>query len=385
MGIDSDVVKQRVVRVVSVILEYAGINYRISSTIKRYFKTFFFTKKRQFEFITDFASWLNDGCSPAVACKSIIDAGAKDRNFKLEVDVATSIYESLAAGRPISEGMVEWFSPEVVTLFDAGQEAGVESLIKVVNEYLMQAENISLARKEFLKPIFQPFIYSMMTFGGMVAMGGMVLPEFSEILPIEKMGFAAVYVHSIGKSIVTWLPFLLVLLFFFTISSYYFLRNNTSRFRLFMDSYFPLNIYKSFVAMKFLKTLGILVETRYNLHRAALELKRTSGQYIIYHLNHIIKETQFGETNLATSLDSGLLSKRLMFRLRNAAASPDEGTRKRAISVAADRSGDEAIRSLVGTRRYCALALWLVVIMNLLMLAGSFLGIFSSLTSMSYR
>ena len=127
--------------------------------------------------------------------------------------------------------------------------------------------------------------------------------------------------------------------------------------------------------MKTLKTLGILVETRYNIRNAAIELKANSTQYINHHLDFIIAKTEFGETDLGNALDSGLLSKRLMFRLRNAANSPDQSRKKSAISIAADRSGDEAVRDLMVTRNYIALLFWLITVVAMLLILKSFMSV----------
>lgn len=377
--------QEKVRRTVQIALEYAGLNFQTWERVKRFGRTWGFTKQRQFEFVQDFASWLNDGCSPSQACRSIMDAGKGDRRLQQEYKAASAIYEALKRGQSISEGMVDWFEPEVVTLFDAGQQAGSKALTKVVNEYLKQETEIRRAKSEFWKPVKQPLLYFFMVIGFMMVMGLFVLPQFSELLPPERMAMPAKIVLGISGWLKTAYPFVVlsaVLLFFV---GRHFVLTNASAFRLKADEYFPLNIYKNFAAMRTLKTLGILVETRYNLHKAAVELKRNSTPYMTFHLNHIIRETQFGESDLAEALDSGLLNKRLMFRLRNAANSPDQERKKSAISIAADRSGDEAVRALLGTRQVVAFFVWLVMAAMLLLVVSSFMGIMSSLFNMSYR
>ncbi|MCS6271903.1 hypothetical protein G3489_19700 [Shewanella baltica] len=385
MAFDKEEVLARLKRGVLIFLEYTGVNYQTWERIKRYIRTWGFSKKRQVEFIQDFSSWLNDGCSPRQACKSIIDSGLGDKRLAQEVAAAQSIFDALKRGQSISEGMVDWFEPEVVTLFDAGQQAGVGSLTRVVNEYLRQEDDTRKAKGEFWKPVKQPLVYQFVVLGFMMTMGLFVLPQFAELMPPDKMTVPVKIVLTVSQWLSTsyvYVVALIALLFFY---GNRFLSNNTSSFRLRIDNYFPLNIYKNFAAMKTLKTLGILVETRYNLHKAALELKRHSTPYMVFHLNHVIRETQFGESDLGDALDSGLLSKRLMFRLRNAANSPDQAKKKSAISIAADRSGDEAVRALIGTRQFVALFLWITMALQLLLVVSSFMGVISSMFNMSYR
>lgn len=368
-----------------IVLEYAGINYQTWERVKRFFRTWGFSKQRQFEFVQDFSSWLNDGCSPSQACRSIMDAGKGDRRLQQEVNAATSIYEALKRGQSISEGMVEWFSPEVVTLFDAGQQAGSKALTRVVNEYLKQEAEIKRAKSAFWKPVKQPLIYFFMVIAFMLVMGLFVLPQFSDLMPLGTMSFSVRFVLGFSEWIKGAWPYVLLAFLVTFFAGFHFVTTNTSKLRLSLDEYFPLNIHKNFAAMKTMKTLGILVETRYNLHKAAVELKRHANRYMVYHLNHVIRDTQFGESDLGEALNSGLLSKRLMFRLRNAANSPDQDRKKSAISIAADRSGEEAVRALVGTRQFVAFFLWITMCLTLLMVVSAFMGVISSLFNMSYR
>jgi len=385
MAIDTEQLQKSLKRFSLIGLEYAGLNYQTWDKTKRFFRTFGFNQKRQIEFIQDFATWLNDDCSPAQACRSIIDSGKDDPRLKLEVKAAESIYKALKQGLSISEGLADWFEPEVVTLFDAGQSAGSKALTKVVNEYLKQEAEEKRAKSEFWKPVKQPFLYQFIVLGFMMVMGMFVLPQFSGLMPADKMSSSVKIVTSFSSWMKSNYVYLSVFFFFSYIVFNHFVKNNTSHFRLSADSHFPLNIYRNFAAMKMMKTLGILVETRYNLHRAAVELKKHSNAYMTHHINHIIRETQFGESDLGDALNSGLLSKRLMFRLRNAANSPDQDRKKSAISIAADRSGDEAVRSLMNTRQWVATVLWVTMSLNLLLVVSSFMGLVSSLFNMSYR
>lgn len=385
MASSNEQIRDKVMRGALIVLEYAGLNYQTWEQVKRFVRTWGFTKQRQFEFVQDFSSWLNDGCSPSQACISIIDAGKGEKRLDQEVKAATCIYKSLKRGETISEGMVEWFEPEVVTLFDAGQQAGSKALTHVVNEYLKQEVEIKKAKAAFWSPVKQPLSYVFMVVAFMMVMGLFVLPQFSALMPPEKMTFSVKFVLGFSEWAKGFYPYIVLFCFVAFLVGLHFITSNTSTVRLAIDDYFPLNIYRNFAAMKTLKTLGILVETRYNLHKAAVELKRNSNNYMTHHLNHIIRETQFGESDLGEALNSGLLNKRLMFRLRNAANSPDQRRKKSAISIAADRSGEEAVRALIGTRQFVAVFLWIVMGLTLLMVVSSFMGVISSLFNMSYR
>lgn len=364
-------------------LEYSGLNYKTWEKLKRFFRTWGFNKKKQFEFIQDFSSWLNDGSSPKVACESIIRSGQNDSRLVHEVNAAKGILDALSRGLPISVGMADWFEPEVVSIFSAGQEAGAGALNKVVKEYLVQQEEIANATSVFWSPIKAPLIYLGMVYGFLLMMGLGILPQFADFLPAEKLDGTVVLVMDIAAWCLKYMYFILIIIFFAYLGFLNFCHNNVSKFRMAIDDYFPLNIYKNFAAMRTLKTFGILVETKYNVHKAAVELKQYSQGYMTYHLNHVIRETQFGESNVAEALNSGLLGKRLMFRLRNAASSSDQSKKKAAISIVADRSGQEAIRALKGTRIKVAIFVWLLVVAILLLTVASFMGILSSLLNLA--
>lgn len=365
------------------LLDLLGLNYTLRRALVLKCKNFGFGEKKQLEFLQDFSSWINDGCSPRQACASIMEGAKNQRSLKQEYDAAKNISDALSAGDNISVGMSEKFNPTVVTLFEAGQKAGKDSLTRVINEYLKQEAVISEAKKQFWKPIKQPMIYFFGAFLFLIGMGSVVIGQFTDLIPIERMGSTVIFVKNLSDFTITNFPLILSFLGITWVLFKYFVMNNTSHLRLRFDNYFPLNIYKNFECMKTLKTLGILVETRYNLRQASLELKKNSSRYINYHLDFVIAKTQFGETDLANALDSGLLSKRLMFRLRNAANSPDQSSKKAAISIAADRSGDEAVRDLMNTRNYVTLFFWLITIITMLLVLKSFMSVITAMFNMS--
>jgi type II secretory pathway component PulF len=375
---------QHIKQTTLIVLEYAGLNYRVVNQTQRFFRTIGFTKKRQLEFILDFSTWLNDECSPVQACHSIIESGKSDPRLALEVKAAESIYGGLKKGLSISEGLEEWFDSDVVTLFSAGQKAGAKALTSVVNAYLKQEDDERKAKKTFWEPIKQPFFYQLVVIAFMLGMGAFVLPKFSELMHVKTMTSSVDWVINIAQAAQDYYLLVGAIFGLMLVSARHIIRTNTSTWRLKADAYFPLNIYRNFAAMKMMKMLGILVETRYNLHRSALEIKKYSTRYQSYHLNHIIRETQFGESNLADALNSGLFSTRLMFRLRNAANSSNQSRKKSAISIAADRSGDEALRALVSTRIWIAAGLWISMSLSLLLTVSAFMGLVTSLLTMSH-
>ncbi len=139
-------------------LEYAGLNFQTWGKIKRLMVTWGFNKQKQIEFIQDFSTWLNDNCSPVQACRAIAEAGAGDGALRQEVNAANSIHDALKRGKPISEGMAEWFDAEMVALFDAGQQAGADALTRVLKDYLKQEAEIKRAKAAFWQPV-RPALY----------------------------------------------------------------------------------------------------------------------------------------------------------------------------------------------------------------------------------
>jgi len=366
-------------------VELIGISYSTVERLRGLWRRIQFPKGRQLQFIQDFATWLNDGCAPRAACESIIKAGAKNRSMAVEVKAAEAILDSLRRGRSIAEGMDLWFDPMFVVLFDAGQKAGVKTLVRVISAAIKNEESIIEARGMFWKPLKTPAMYLGMVVGFMMILGGMVLPDLLAIIPRSNWPAASAFVVKLASWFASY--------WWLVIGSFggtlflasHLMDNHVSPQRLKLDGYFPLNIYRNFQAMRLVKTLGILVETRYSVHNAARELRDNGSvsPYLQYHLNYMIGESQAGETNLAQVMNSGILNDRMMFRLENAANSPDQDTKKSAITIAADRSGVEAVRALASTKTYMVIAMWVLLGVCFMLVAQAFVGVMTAVMSLS--
>ena len=332
-------------------------------------KTRGFSRARQIAFIQDLNSWLQDGSSPAIACQAIMKFGYNNPKLAQEVAVATAIYGALQSGKKISRGLKEWFSADIVMLFETGQEAGIESLGSIISAYLKQEKSIDLARKEFFSPLKYPMIMSVMAWSAVYMYGTHVLPKFLDFIPTERIPIVGRFIIQYVSALEAWGGLVLLLLVFFVIWGADMVRNNASPQRLAMDGYFPLNIYKNFVAMRALKTLGILVETNYSPYDAARKMAPHASPYLRYHLDYLMDQISRGNQNLASALDSGLLPVRLLFRVENALKSNNQQTKRRAISAAADRAGDEAIAAMSNTRQIVLLILWCAAAGGVAMLA----------------
>lgn len=363
-------------------LEYLGLNYTSLAEVKRFVRTFGFNEKRQLEFLQDFSTWINDGGSPKDACESIVEGCRGNDNLALEMKAAQSIHRSLANGRNIAEGMEDWFDREVVSIFETGQGAGAETLTKVLNAFIKQKIIEREAKAAFFKPISAPLKYILMVCLFLINVGVLVYPELTDFIPKEKLPLATQIVMSFSDFVISKGAWLFVFAIGLYISIRKALRTNTTTYRIAADAYFPLNIYRNFVGMRMLMTLGLLVETRYNISKAAKVLKDTSSPYVNYHLTHVVKKTQFGDVSIAEALNSGILSTRMIYRLKNAANSPIQETKKRAISIAALRSGDEAVLALASTRKWVSLFFWLLLVALVVLLVLSFIGLGAALYNM---
>ena len=344
-------------------------------------KTRGFSRARQIAFIQDLNSWLQDGSSPAVACQAIIRFGRGNAKLAQEVAVASAIYDALQSGKKISRGLADWFSADIVMLFETGQEAGIESLGPIISAYLKQEESIDRARKEFFSPLKYPLIMSAMAWTAVYLYGTQVLPKFLDFVPTDRIPAVGRFIIDYVSVLQTWGGLALLLLVFLVIWGADMVRNNASPQRLAMDGYFPLNIYKNFVAMRALKTLGILVETNYSPYDAARKMAPHASPYLRYHLDYLMDQISRGNQNLASALDSGLLPVRLLFRVENALKSDNQQTKRRAISTAADRAGDEAIAAMSSTRQIVLLILWCVAAGGVVTLALGMLGMAAAVGS----
>lgn len=361
-----------------VYLEYIGVNITTIGKIKKFRRTYGFNNKRQFEFIIDFSSWLDDGSGPKDACMSIINSARSQGIDSIEAKVAASIYKSLREGKTVSVGMEDWFDQKVVQMFKIGQDADV--LPQVVSSYLEDVEEMNKIKSEFISALLKPLGFTVALILLLGAIGQLAMPLAIEMKPIFQYPPLFIMLYEVSTVIAAILPYSFILIIGAFIGYRHLRDNYIGPLRDKLNNYFPLSIFKALSAMSMLKNIAIMIKANQSLSQACGQLRRESTPFMQYHYEKVIANCAKGDGSAAKLLDTGLLSPRLYERLANASNIQGENAKTNAIAIAGKRSGEEAVKSLQVTKYVAVSISWITtgILLSLLLL-----GMLGFMTSMS--
>ena len=361
-----------------VYLEYLGVNITTIEKIKKYKRTYGFNSKRQFEFIIDFSTWLDDGSGPKDACMSIINSARSQGVDSIEAKVAASIYKALREGKTVSVGMEDWFDQKVVQMFKIGQDADV--LPQVVSSYLEDEAEMKKIKSQFITALLKPLGFTIALILILGAIGQWAMPLAIEMKPIFQYPPLFIMLYEISTLLAAVLPYCSTFIIG-TFIGYKHLRDNyIGPHRDKLNNYFPLSIFKALSAMTMLKNIAIMIKANQSLSQACNQLRREATPFMQYHYAKVIANCAKGDGSAAKLLDTGLLSPRLYERLENASNIQGEDAKTNAIAIAGKRSGEEAVKSLQVTKYVAVSVSWIT---TGLLLSILLLGMLGFMTSMS--
>jgi len=279
------------------------------ATVVHAIKRFQFGTKAQLAFLEDFYTLISDGipANKAIDMMTQVTTG-------LSREVAMTIAQRISEGQPLAQGMSEWFSPKVVEIIRVGEEGGalVQTVESSINTMSQQGSSIS----GLVTAVSYPLMVISLGCIIIVYLDGSVFNQFREIKPVAlwpKEGRDLIAVASFIKS--WWWS---VILFF--IATVFVLRalmnNYVGEFRPMLDNVPPFNLYKRFIASRFLETLGLLVANGIVFKNALKVMQYQANPYLLSHLitmEHLLSK---GKGNVSDVLSTGLIAEKDILRLR---------------------------------------------------------------------
>lgn len=315
-------------------------------------------------FLEDVLSLLQDGLSvnQAVDAMRSIATGLKR-------EAADSISYALASGQGMAAGMTGWFSSVYVEIINAGESTGV--LTEALEACASAARRQDFSVGVWLSSLLYPLMVVTAALGVVVFVKNTVLARFTEIKSVslwpmisQNLFYLATWVER------GWLLALvsLVLLVMLTI---YALRNTTGVVRSWLDLTPIFNLYRQFSAARLMRTLGLLLNNGIMLKRALSIMRVEAKPYLAWHLWQMELQLANGRLNIADVLDTRLIERTDMVRLRIVATG-------KGFAQALWRLGEQ------GSQRHVRrLVRWARILGGMLLLLGAFvammlvLGIYS--------
>ncbi len=281
----------------------------VISSIGIFFKRLQFGGKAQLAFLEDFYVLVSDGipANRAIEMMAQVTTG-------ISREVALSIGHKISEGQPLADGMRDWFTPNVVEIIRVGEEGGalVETLKSAINTLTQRGGALG----SLIGAVSYPLMVIMLACAIIVYLDNSVFGQFREIKPMEQWPQAGRDLVNYSGFIQTWWWLVIVLIFLIVMGLRYLMANYVGELRPLLDKVPPFNLYKRFVASRFLETLGLLVANGVVFKNALKVMQYQSNPYLTSHLLMMEHLLGMGKGNISDVLATGLISEADILRLR---------------------------------------------------------------------
>ncbi len=283
----------------------SGLLGKLTQTLKKVQ----FGNKHQLAFLEDFYTLVNDGipANRAIEMMAQVTTG-------ITKEVALSIAQKISEGRPLAEGMRNWFSNSVVEIIRVGEEGGA------LNETIRSAINTMGQRtgafNALIGAISYPLLVIVMACAVIIYLNNSVFVQFRAIKPIEQWPQAGRDLVNIATLIESWWWLVIVMVIGIIVIFRLVMVNYTGEFRPMLDKVPPFNLYRRFCAARLMETLGLLVANGVVFKNAIKVMQYSASPYVASHLVLMEHLLGTGKGNIADVLSTGLIDDADIMRMR---------------------------------------------------------------------
>ena len=277
--------------------------------LKQKLKHLLFNSKQQQAFLEDIAMLVQDGIAlnQAVAIVNKTATG-------LLAEVANTVLVKLAEGQSFAAGLKGWFSMTVVEVLRAGEEGGT------LTRSMMAATEILKQRNTVISSLINSLAYpiTVMCLGFIVAIfiNNSVFQSFAVIKPISQWPSNGQTAVALANFIENYWWWALIILISCMALLAQVLRNYIGEARSAIDNLPILSLYRKLTAARFMEILALLILNGVVFRKALKILQQTANPYLASHLLMMEYRLSGGKENIAEVLDTGLLDKMDLLRLR---------------------------------------------------------------------
>lgn len=295
-----------------------------------------FDTKSQQAFLEDLASLIEDGVPLKQVLESFIAV-----HHGASRQLAESMLLELSQGYPVAEGMMGWFSPEIIEIIRAGEEGGILAhVLRTTAASLTQRES---ALSSVLNSLTYPLVVVFGALGVSVFINHSIFESFRTIMPMRNWPASAQVLAHIATIVQQgwWMILIgLVMAVFLFVRS---LKNYIGELRPLLDTLPVWKVYRKLNAGRFMETLGLLISNGLVLKKALKLLQGRASTYLASHLLAMEHRLGAGADNIADVLDTGLIPPEDLSRLKLIAQSKGFD---HALIRQGQRSQDEGTQSI---------------------------------------
>ncbi len=275
------------------------------------FDRFLFRGGDQQSFLEDLATLVEDGV-PApkaiVVLEKVMEGASKM--------VAKNISRALAEGKSFSDGMVGWFPHYVVELVRIGEQGGtMVHNIRVAAEALGQQSEVLAT---VLSTLTYPLIVLVFACGIIVNFNskGGLLDQFALVKPVAQWPGSGQNLYLLAQMLTNGWWIIILGIIGFIILLNFILKTYIGPGRELLDQIPLLNLYRKLTAANFMETMGLLVLNGVVFKQALSLIRGQASIYLRFHMRLMERRLGKGEGNIADVLDTGLINKSDIIRLR---------------------------------------------------------------------
>lgn len=272
-------------------------------------RSFLFSRADQQAFLEDVSALIDDGVPAGQAIRAVADIATGTAK-----EVAQNILKKISEGRAIADGMEDWFPQPIVEIIRAGEEGGslAENMSAAAKALSAQAKGLT----SLVNSLVYPFVVVFMGLGVAVFVKHSVFVNFAEIKPVNTWPSNGQVVFGMATFVQHWwwLVLLIAVAILFLIGRL--LRELTGGVRAYVDNIPVLSLYRDGCAALFMETLGLLLVNGIILKRALVIMRNKASHYMAWHIYLMELRLGGGRENIAEVLDTGLVRKNDILRLR---------------------------------------------------------------------
>lgn len=281
----------------------------LTSNLLGRIKRFQFGNKAQLAFLEDLYLLINDGipANRAVEMMAQVTTG-------LTRDVALSIAQKVSEGRPLADGMRDWFAINVIEIIRVGEEGGAlaETLKSAINTLGQRGSSMGA----LIGAVSYPLMVIVLSCAVIVYLDNSVFDQFKSIKPVDQWPDAGRQLLDIANLIEGWWWLVIVIIVSVIIFMRRVMGNYTGELRPLLDKFPPFNLYRRFASARLMETLGLLVANGVVFKSAIKVMQYQANPYMTSHLVMMEHLLGMGKGNVADVLSTGLIDDADVLRLR---------------------------------------------------------------------
>jgi len=282
---------------------------RMFNKLRKRLRHLQFSRKQQQAFLEDLSMLMDDGVPMSQAVDTIrqVSEGSTKQ-------VAAQIARSIAQGKQLAEGMRGWFSRPLIEVIRSGETSG--TLAKTIKSAAQSFSQQTNALSTFVSTLVYPTLIVVLAFIMLVFVKQSVLDSFSSIKPIVTWPDIGQTLYRLGYLTQHWwwLVTLIIVGSIYAITRL--LEQLTGDLRDLVDEIPLVSLYREITAARFMETLGLLISNGIVLKKALSIMHREAAPYLSWHILKMEFRLSGGQENIADVLDTKLIKREDIVRLR---------------------------------------------------------------------